>query len=371
MEWSDVLVPGSLPRAHGAFTAICAGLVVIAAAWAGWLPVDVVVRASGLVRPATNVSSVKNAVAGEVSSKEYRAGTWVEVHSVLWRIDTKAAEMDRQNTEFRLQRLRDQGRELDAFASALATGDRAVAPGLDEASSRAAAYFAHLERLELLASTKRDKWAKETRLPGGLVSNQTLVDLSDEWRLADLDVVRFRAQEREAVFEENRRLLSSIEELVSHLAEVEKRLAESVVRAPISGVIEDVRRFNEGDLLLAGEEVVRVVPSSREGLRIELRADPRDVAELRVGQPIRCLFPGLPPSRFGPTTSQVETIASDVSLVNGQATFLVEARLPQAWLEERSGRRVTLKSGMPVEGRIVVGRKTVLASFFEKMEFLP
>jgi len=365
------LAPGSLPRVHAVFTATCAGLVAFLGLWAGWFPIDVVVRAPGLVRPSNNVSSVKNPIAGEVSDKAYRPGTRVEAGSVLWRIDTRATDMDGLNTRVRLRRLRDQARELENFALALERGERPTAPGFDEASSRIEAYFAHLARLELLAATKRDKWTREAGLPPTLTLHQTLVDLADEWRLADLDVVRFRAQERDAVVEERRRLLGAIEEAVGHLAEVDKHLAESVVRAPISGVVEDVKKFNPGDLLLAGEEVVRIVPSPQEGLRLELRVDPRDVAELRVGEVVHCQFPGLPPSRFGATATEVVAVASDASVVDGQASFVVEAPLPRDWLEERSGRRVTLKPGMPADARIVVGRKTVLASFLEKLEFLP
>lgn len=375
MVSSDAAILGAIPRIHGAFTAICGAMVACTVAWAGWFPMEVVVRAPGVLRPVANVSSVKNPLAGELWTKDYRTGAWVEAGQVLWRIDTKATELDRGNTLRHLQRLRREWEALVAFSSALETGNRetgtSVVPDLSEAVSRTEAYFAHLGRLELLAAAKKDRWARESALPPGLTLNQTLADLADEWRLADLDVVRFRAQERDALYAEQRRVLTSIEELESRLAEVERRLGEAEVRAPISGVVEDARKFNPGDFLVAGEEIVRIVPVPQEGLRLELRVDPRDVAELRVGQLVRCLFPGLPPSRFGSTSSTVVAISPDATLVGGQAYFLVEAPLGQGWLQERSGRRVTLKPGMLVDTRIIVGRKTVLASFLEKLEFIP
>lgn len=371
MDSSDIVVLGDFPRIHGVFTAICGALIAVSAAWAGWFPIEVVVRVPGVIRPMTNVSAVKNPLAGEIAAKEYQSGSWVESGQVLWRIDTKASELDRVNTRRQLQRLGRQWQELVAFSAALDAGAKAVAPHLSEAVSRTEAYFAHLERLELLAASKRDKWVRESLLPPGFALNQTLADLSDEWRLADLDVVRFRAQEQDAIYAEKRRLLTTIEDLENHLAEVERKLGEAEVRAPISGVVEDARKSNPGDFLVAGEEVVRIVPVPQEGLRLELRVDPRDVAEIRVGQVVRCLFAGLPPSRFGATTSAVTAISPDASLINGQAFFLVEAPLLRGWLEEKSGRRVILKPGMLVDSRIIVGAKTVLASFLEKLEFTP
>jgi len=144
-----------------------------------------------------------------------------------------------------------------------------------------------------------------------------------------------------------------------------------VVRSPIAGRVEELRRLDAGDNLFAGEEVLRVVPERSGGLDLQLRVDPRDIAELRQGMAIVLKFPGLPPSQYGTVGARVTRVPADANTSSaGTAFFDVEATLDRAFVENRRGERVELIPGMVAEARIVVKRERILRLILEKLDFL-
>ncbi len=51
--------------------------------------------------------------------------------------------------------------------------------------------------------------------------------------------------------------------------------------------------------ILAGEELLRIVPQDNESLKADIYVDPSYVARVKVGNPVRIKFLGLAPSRYG------------------------------------------------------------------------
>lgn len=360
------------PGLYGTFVAVCASLLATAGIGAATVSLDVVVRAPLEVRPITNVSIVKNPSAGPVVVMACSQGALVSPGDLLWRTDTRVAEVDRRNTAVQAARTAVDLDQLTALESSLEAGENRVPPRFGEAFTRAEAYFSQVRRLEGAAVAKKARWEREVRLPPTLVSAQTLRDLEEDWRAAFLEAQRFRAEERERVYSRRTELRTSAEDLERRLAELDRVIGAAAVRAPIGGLVEVARKVNEGDFLMAGEEVVRIVPAGPGNLKLELRIDPRDIVEIHPGQTVRCLFPGLPPSRFGEITGRITLVSADAVVVDGVVShFLAEAALSRPWTEDRWGRRVDLKPGMVADGRLAVNRKTVLSLLLEKLEYLP
>ena len=82
-------------------------------------------------------------------------------------------------------------------------------------------------------------------------------------------------------------------------------------------------------------------------------------------------FPGLPPSRYGQAETLVDVVPPDATLSQaGGLAFVVEAPLPEPWLESRGGRRASLIPGITAEARIVTDRTTVMRMVLRRLDFL-
>ena len=356
---------------YALFVGVAAAGVLTSVVGAALLEIDVVVKAPSQIRPVTNISTLKNATPGSVEIKAYSHGDRVSAGDLLWRIDTTASEVNRRNALAQLQRLRADRDQLTSYALSLEAGKNTVPLHFSEAYHKAEAYFTNLQRLHLLCSGKKERWDQESLLPPAMTVAQKLKDLKDDWQLSLLDLAKTQAEESEKVFSDRKALLSAVEALEQRLAELGRLIREAEVHAPIAGVVEDVKKFNAQDFLVAGEELVRIVPDGTENLKLEIKVDTRDIAEVREGQMVTCLFSGLPPSRYGHIEAKITNVPADALVVDGQlACFVVEAVLTTGEVKDRRGRRLSLKPGMEADSRIVVSKKPVLTFLLEKLEFI-
>ena len=71
---------------------IIAVLLSAAVCWVVFGKMEEVVRGKGLIRPISNISQVKNAVAGEITGLYYRPGQQVEKGDLLLQIDFRSLQ---------------------------------------------------------------------------------------------------------------------------------------------------------------------------------------------------------------------------------------------------------------------------------------
>ncbi len=362
------LTTSSLFVAYLAFLILVVG---VAAAWAWLGQMDVVVEAGAVIRPVGDVSVVKNASSGRVLRKSFANGDVVTKDAVLWEIESTALAADKANAESRLARDRERMRELEVFSRALAEGRNSVPLSDENAYAMALAYYSDVGRLGLALAQASEAHARELALPSTMSLPQRRKDLEDAEKKAGMELDAYKAQARLKLDADLDATRNEMDELEKSSTELGAASAACVVRSPIAGRIEELRRLDAGDNLFAGEEVLRVVPARSGGLDLQLRVDPRDIAELRSGMAIVLKFPGLPPSQYGTIGGRVTRVPADATTSSaGTAFFEVEATLDRAFVENRRGERVDLIPGMVADARIVVKRERILRLILEKLDFL-
>lgn len=131
------------------------------------------------------------------------------------------------------------------------------------------------------------------------------------------------------------------------------------------------KKVNQGDYILAGEEIIKIVPEDNQALIAELYVDPSYVARIKVGNGVKIKFPGLPPSRYGQIETEVSLVPPDVSLSpEGQPIFIVEAKIKDPYLKTKTGQTARLIPGITAEGRIITERSTVMQMVLRKLDFM-
>ena len=142
--------------------------------------------------------------------------------------------------------------------------------------------------------------------------------------------------------EEMRQRQASLKQRRSELRQAQQQLADTVIRAPITGVVQS-RRANTGEYVAAGApvaDVVRVDP-----LRLKLAIPERESASVKQGQPVQVQVDGDKQSYKG-------TIARlSPALDQQNRTLLVEADIRNPG---------TLRPGLISRAKIVIGSSPAL-----------
>lgn len=104
------------------FTYIIIALVVAAILWAGFGKKEIVIKASGQVRPEAGISTVNNIVAGEIESINYKQGMTVKAGEILYIIKHDNLLVERETHNTQLVDLRKELSNLNMYRKSIVSG---------------------------------------------------------------------------------------------------------------------------------------------------------------------------------------------------------------------------------------------------------
>lgn len=182
-----------------------------------------------------------------------------------------------------------------------------------------------------------------------------------------------------SVIGETRARLNSLdsdrrEEVETQLGEVQAALARlreetratidvldrTVITAPVSGTVAELRVHTVGGVIPAGGDVLDIVPSGEE-LLIDARIAPADIDEVRPGLPARVIMTGYSMRTTPTLEGTVRKVSADriVDDRTGESYYLARIELPEEHVWTVAP-HVSLKPGMPAEVMVMTGERTVL-----------
>jgi HlyD family secretion protein len=175
-------------------------------------------------------------------------------------------------------------------------------------------------------------------------------------RILSIDDLAYTEAQREL-----RGVDANIAELDKRLAEVSDRLARTLIRAPVSGTVNEMSVTTLGGVIGPAERLLTIVPEDAE-LQIDFRVAINDIDQIMVGQDAKLRF-----SAFDQrTTPEIPAVVSRVSAAattdpqTGQSYYIATAEVTgDLSLLGESG----LIPGMPVDVFVQTTEKVAIAYF--------
>jgi len=371
--------------------------------WGAVARIDEVTRGMGKVIPSSKVQMVQAAEPATVSAILVRAGQTVRQGELLVRLDDSQSssalgqlETENQRLEARAARLGNEGGAGGA-ASALDV-DEAQLQAVREATARSkqSGLAAQVEQrrrdlsegqattaaLENSARLAQDQVNMLTPLANKGIVPQTellsarreLVDVQGRLAAARQGTARAaaaiseaQAQLNEARFDFRQQALNERSELNTKIAVnaesirgAAARLQRNELRAPVSGIVNDVQVTTVGGFVNAGQKIMQIVPIG-EKLLIEARVAPKDIAFIKVGDRGNVKVTAYDFSIYGGLAGVVRQISADsiYDEAEKQAYYTVIVETDRSYILAR-GKRLPIVPGMICDVEIVTGRKSVL-----------
>ncbi|MFP3569277.1 HlyD family type I secretion periplasmic adaptor subunit [Paraburkholderia sp. SIMBA_030] len=388
---------------------------VAAFVWAAVTNVDEVTVGEGKVIPSSRVQVVQNLEGGIVSEIMVRVGQVVQKGQPLMRID---------DTRFTSSYKEGQAKDAALIAriarlSAEANNTPFVAPAqLEQTSpklleeerslyeSRQRELQANLAVLKQQADQHRQELAEKRSREAQLLQSYSLVakelaltsPLVQKGAVSDVEVLRLERQANDmkgdldatrlamprldAAYRESRQ---KIDELTAHFradamkdlnqarAEqaalsaaniaLEDRVTRTLVRAPLRGMVKQIKINTVGGVVQPGMDLLEIVPLG-DTLLIEARVRPSDIAFLHPGQDATVKLSAYDFSIYGGFPATVEDISADTLVPErpGEKPDSYYRILVRTRQNKPSGRSepVTIVPGMIATVDIRTGRRTVL-----------
>lgn len=390
---------------------VLAGSLLLAAVWASFSQIDMVVVAKGrLVNPLPNivVQPLENSI---VQNIHVRVGQIVRKGERLATLDPTFTAADETQLRSRLASLSTQQEQLAAElkGGSVAAGsnpDSVLQQRLSE--ERRANYLAQVNRIDenilrqraALETNRRDQQVLNARLASAQemeTMQQRLVDQQYGARVKLLEARDKRLEiERDQMLAKNREqeILKDIaglqaeksafdrswrqktmEEMLTisrdradvaeQLQKADKRHALVSLHAPSDAVVLEIAKLSPGSIARGTENFFTLVPLAAE-LEAEVQIDALDVGYIKPGDPVHIKIDAFPFQRHGALDAKVRTISEDAFRRDSS-----QPQAPDAYYQSRltlskkplrnMQPQTRLLPGMTLSAEIVVGKRSVMS----------
>ena len=153
--------------------------------------------------------------------------------------------------------------------------------------------------------------------------------------------------------------------LKARIPALESRVERTSVRSPVDGVINRLS-YNTADAYVStGEVLLEIVPTGSD-LIVEAQIDPKDIADIIVGQDVKISLTAYDPSKFGRIDGKVLSVSADAiaDLQTGLQYYLADVSISSA-LYEDDGEEVVILPGMVASIDVLSGKRTILDYFWQ------
>lgn len=340
--------------------------------WAAWAELDEITRAPGAVVSSSKTQLIQSQDGGVIGDIFVREGDLVEAGQPLIALDTTRVEAAYLESRSRL-------------AALAATTDRLTAESLDTSprfsslarefpglirnqtalyNKRRAALNDELSALEeVLRLAEQELSMISPLLKTGDVSRTEV--LRAERQVADLkaQIVNRRNRYFQDVQTELGRTQEEFSALEQTLAQRANQLEQTVLRAPMAGVVKNIRLTTRGGVLRPGDEAMQIVPAE-DTLLIEARVSAADIGFLKLGLPATVKIDAYDSTIYGGLSGELIYISADTireDLRQGEAPYYqIQVRTSGKQFSGRPKAALDIQPGMTAMVEVKTGSRTVL-----------
>lgn len=217
---------------------------------------------------------------------------------------------------------------------------------------------AEVQRLQLEGQRLRDEMAQAREA----VSNTVAVSAKDiltriadnQKRIAEIDTQLSRSKL------DNQKRLAEID---GELVKAKQSLQYRELRAPVDGVVFDIKAGGTGYVAQATETLMTIVPN--DNLIAKVYLTNRDIGFVKEGMPVEVDVASFPATEFGTITGQLMWIGSDAlppEQIRPYYSFPAKIHIDKQAFNI-NGKQLPLQSGMEVRANIKIRKRTVLSLF--------
>lgn len=149
------------------------------------------------------------------------------------------------------------------------------------------------------------------------------------------------------------------------MAQRKDQLAQTEIKAPLHGIVKNVRVTTRGGVLRPGEEVMQIVPLE-EDLVIEARVSPADIAFIKTGMKATVKIDAYDYTIYGDLSGTLsyispDTLADNLNVQQGEKPYYrVQVKTDGRRFSARPDQKLDIQPGMTSTVEIKTGTNTVL-----------
>ena len=180
-------------------------------------------------------------------------------------------------------------------------------------------------------------------------------------------------QQREQLLQQKGEIQKQLSSNREEIQQLQRDIAATVIRAPASGIIQELNLRNPSQVLTPGYAIAKIAPNESL-LVIKALVRPGDIAKVKNNQQVEMRVSACPYTDYGTLKGKVRGISPDAVKPEGKdqntaATYEVTVQPERVELSSGT-RKCAIKSGMEGRADIISSQETVLKFILRKARML-
>jgi len=250
---------------------------------------------------------------------------------------------------------------------------KAAGARLAQAKANASNLQEEKEQALIIAQTNLAK-AKTALNPSNSPVTVASERIKQEQAKGEADLAALK-KERETLLQQHLEFQKQLDRSVKELQQVENDLSKSVIRAPIAGMLLQVKLRNPGQVVQPSEAIAQIAPLDAP-MQIKAQVPARDIDKVKAGQKVQMQVSACPYPDYGTLKGTVKTVAPDAipTVTNVAANAVPTPQVagyevtiePQTLSVGRGDRQCQLKPGMEGRADIISRQETIMEFILRK-----
>jgi adhesin transport system membrane fusion protein len=341
--------------------------------WAHWAVIDQITRAPGVVIASSKTQVIQSMDGGTINKLYVKEGDIVEAGQVLVRFDKTRVHAAYLESQAKMMGLTATVTRLQSevlgtplvFPPEVLQYPLFINAQTQLHTKRQAAIREELQSLQgLVDLAEKELDLTSPLLKSGDVSFTEVLRLQRQ--VADLKAQMTNKKNR--YFQDAQAELSKAQEdlagVQQNLAQRKNQLDLTELRAPVRGVVKNVRITTQGGVVRAGDEVMQIVPLE-DDLVVQAKVSPSDIAFLKIGRVATIKIDAYDYTIYGDLQGKLTYISADTlteDLKQGElAYYRVMVRTDGRRFSSRPDEQLDIQPGMTASLEIKMGERSVLS----------
>jgi HlyD family secretion protein len=213
---------------------------------------------------------------------------------------------------------------------------------------------------------KRDYNRNEKLFEKGVIARVALDTNKLEYDLALNAIHQYKKQQHSSWQGQLVKAENQLKQLENNHAQLEESSSLSVIKAPVSGTLLNIKGIEKGSFIQSGFQLAEISPKA--ALIVECYISPADIGLLTKENQVKFQVTAFNYNQWGLATGKIVEIGNDVQIVNNTPMFRVLCAIDQEFLQLKNGFKGQLKKGMLVNARFELTERSLFDLLYDKTD---
>ncbi|MFN7839485.1 MAG: HlyD family secretion protein [Bacteroidota bacterium] len=346
----------------------CVVFCIVALGFMPYLKTDVSVRSSALIRPTSEVNTIRSIASGRVKEAYLTENKKVKEGDLLYIIESET--LNEQEHFYSEKISLTETFMTDAEKIILQSQN----PNPQSASPNTAlyrqSYFTYLQKLnEAQTVFNKAKQAHDRQYKlyqEKVIAPMEFENFQFELKKAEDAIAQLQETQRSQWQSELKTLQEEKLDLESQLMRVQKEKATLTIKASVSGTVQNLTGVYAGSMVFANQELGQISPDTC--LLVVAYVQPNDIGFIKKDMDVRLQVDAFNYNQWGMATGKVTEVPQDIKVVDNKPVFEVRCSLDKDFLQLKSGYKGLLKKGMTLQARFIITKRSLWQLLYDKVD---